>query len=122
MCQMSLLTELKNKCGPQAINISLLTELIFQRLVSPAANAHHVKAFACEDNLFNVSLAVSDAVPACRNRIRPASVLGKYDPKSGQITHALNRQPHLKSRHSRIYAIRLKWHAAWLFNFDIRVR
>jgi hypothetical protein len=67
MCQMSLLTGLKNKCGPQAINISLLTELLFQRLVSPAANAHHVKAFVCEDNLFNGSIAVSDAVPGCRD-------------------------------------------------------
>src|SRR5262245_57325550 len=53
MCRMSLLTELKNKRAPQAINISLLTELLFQRLVSPAANAHHVEAFAREDNLFN---------------------------------------------------------------------
>ena len=122
MCQMSLLTELKNKCGPQAINISLLTELLFQCLVSPAANAHHVKAFACEDNLFNGSLAVSDAVPACRNRIRPASVLGKGDPKSGQIAPTLIRQLHLKSRHSRIYAVRRKWHAAWLFNFVIPAR
>ena len=52
-------------------------------------------------------------------RRHPASVLGKDDPKSGQITPALNRQPHLKSRHSRVYAIRLKWHAAWLFNFVI---
>jgi hypothetical protein len=65
---------------------------------------------------------ISDAVPACHNRIRPASILGKGDPKSGQITPALNRQHHLKSCHSRIYAIRRKWHAAWLFNFDIPAR
>jgi hypothetical protein len=71
---------------------------------------------------FNGPLAVSDAVHACRNRIRPASILGKGDPKSGQITPALNRQHHLKSCHSRIYAIRRKWHAAWLFNFDIPAR
>jgi hypothetical protein len=119
---MSLLTELENKRAPQSINISLLTELLFQRLISPAANAHHVEAFACEDNLFKGSIAVSDAVRACRNRIRPASVLGKGDPKSGQIAPALNHQLHLKSRHSRIYAIRRKWHAAWLFNFVIPAR
>jgi hypothetical protein len=65
---------------------------------------------------------ISDAVPACRNQIRPASVLGKGDPKSGQIAPALIRQLRLKSRHSRIYAIRRKWHAAWLFNIDIQAR
>ena len=122
MRQMSLLTELKNIRAPRTINRSLLAEPLFQCPISPAAKAHHVEAFACEDNLFNESIAVSDAVPACRNRIHPASVLGKGDPKSGQIAPALNHQLHLKSRHSRIYAIRLKWHAAWLFNFVIPVR
>jgi MacB-like protein len=48
--------------------------------------------------------------------------LGKDDPKSGQIAPTLIRQLHLKSRHSRIYAVRRKWHAAWLFNFVIPVR
>jgi hypothetical protein len=47
MCQMSLLTELKNKRATRAINRSLLTELLIQCLISPAAKAHHVEAFAC---------------------------------------------------------------------------
>jgi DNA-directed RNA polymerase subunit E'/Rpb7 len=38
---------------------------------------------------------------------------GKGDPKSGQIAGRLNRQPHLKSRHSRTYAVGREWHAAW---------
>ena len=46
------------------------------------------------------------------------SFLGKGDPKSGQIAGLLNRQPHLKSRHSRTYAIGSEWHATWLFNRD----
>jgi hypothetical protein len=44
--------------------------------------------------------------------------LGKSDPKSGQIAGHLNRQPHLKSRHSRTYAIGCEWHDTWLFNGD----
>jgi hypothetical protein len=47
-----------------------------------------------------------------------ASVLGKGDPKSGQIAGHLDRQPHLKSRHSRTYAPGCEWHATWLFNRD----
>jgi hypothetical protein len=33
--------------------------------------------------------------------------LGKGDPKSGHIAGRLDRQPHLKSRHSRTYALAL---------------
>jgi hypothetical protein len=43
----------------------------------------------------------------------------KTIPKADRLPPTLNRQPHLKSRHSRIYAIRRKWHAAWLFNLVI---
>src|SRR4030095_2098488 len=50
--------------------------------------------------------------------ITAASVLGKGDPKSGQIAGHLDRQPHLKSRHSRTYASGCEWHATWLFNMD----
>jgi hypothetical protein len=52
--------------------------------------------------------------------ITAASVLGKGDPKSGQIAGHLDRQPHLKSRHSRTYAPGCEWHATWLFNKDDR--
>jgi hypothetical protein len=44
--------------------------------------------------------------------------LGKGDPKIGQIAGRLNRQPHLKSRHSITYALGSEWHATWLFNLD----
>jgi len=50
------------------------------------------------------------------------SVLGKDDPKSGQIIRRLNRQPKLKSRHSRTYPVNQKWHAVWLFNEDEHLR
>jgi|SRR5215468_1735731 len=46
------------------------------------------------------------------------SVLGKGDPKSGQIAGHLDRQPHLKSSHPRTYALGCEWHATWLFNRD----
>jgi hypothetical protein len=46
------------------------------------------------------------------------SFLGKRDPKSGQIAGRLNRQPHLKSRYSRTYAVGGEWHAAWLSGGD----
>jgi hypothetical protein len=46
------------------------------------------------------------------------SFLGKGDPKSGQIAGRLNRQLHLKSRHSRTYVLGCEWHATWLFNGD----
>jgi hypothetical protein len=40
-----------------------------------------------------------------RNRCHSASILGKGDPISGQIAASLNHPLHLKSRHSRVYAI-----------------
>jgi hypothetical protein len=51
-----------------------------------------------------------------------SSVLGKDDPKSGQITRRLNRQLKLKSRHSRTYPVNQKWHAVWLSNEDKHLR
>jgi len=57
-------------------------------------------------------------IGANRKRDPSDSVLGKSDPKSGHIAVRLNRQPHLKSRHSRTYALGCEWHATWLFNKD----
>jgi hypothetical protein len=44
------------------------------------------------------------------------SFLGKGDPNIGQIAGRLNRQPHLKSRHIRTYAVAQEWHADWIFS------
>jgi hypothetical protein len=59
-----------------------------------------------------------DSPPRIILFVQERSVLGKGDPKSGQIAGRLNRQPNLKSRHSRTYALGSDWHATWLFNRD----